>query len=206
MGRGSPLYQARVEAVFPSQADDAVVALADLEAARRRSAAGGPLILAVDVAQFGNDKTTFAVRHGNVVRVVRSYGGRDLMRTTGEVSKLARELEREHGRRPVVVVDDAGLGGGVTDRLRELREVHVVAYTGAGKATRPNQSPNKRSKSWFALAKLSSGSTSTRTTRSWRPTCSRPATRSTRQVGALSRASRSRGGGCAGAPTGATRS
>jgi hypothetical protein len=97
------------------------VSLADLERAQRqRLEPGVPLVLGVDVARFGSDRTVLAVRRGNVVRVAQSFGGRDLMQTTGAVTELARALTAEHGRKPTVVVDDVGLGGGVTDRLREL--------------------------------------------------------------------------------------
>jgi hypothetical protein len=152
-GEHSPLWQVRIAAEFPSQADDVVVALADLEAAQARMLAPGwPLVLSCDVARFGSDQTVLAVRRGNVVRVVKSYGGRDTMRTVGEISRLARDLLREHGRRPTLVVDDAGLGGGVTDRLRELNEFRVVPYTGAKQAAKPADYPNRRSEDWHRLA------------------------------------------------------
>src|SRR5262249_52437915 len=84
-GRGSPLWQVRIGAEFPSQSDDVVVSLGDLEGAQRRELEpGSPLILACDVARFGSDQTVMVVRRGNVVRLARSYGGRDTMRTTGE--------------------------------------------------------------------------------------------------------------------------
>jgi phage terminase large subunit len=154
-GEGSPLWQVRIAAEFPSQSDDALVALGDLEAAQARELEpGAELVVACDVARFGNDQTVLAVRRGNVVRVAKVYGGRDTMRTVGEIMQLARNLRSEHGRRPVLVVDDAGLGGGVTDRLRELGEFHVVAYNGAKAAARPAEYPNRRSEDWFALAEL----------------------------------------------------
>src|SRR5262249_59664014 len=106
----------RIAAEFPSESDDVVVSLGELEAARgRRLEPGWPLVLACDVARFGLDSTVLAVRHGNVVRLAKSYSGRDTMRTVGEITQAARDLLREHGRRPTLVVDDAGLGGGATD-------------------------------------------------------------------------------------------
>jgi phage terminase large subunit len=152
-GELSPLYQVRIAAEFPSQVDDCVVALGDLEGAQARTLEPGwPLVLSCDVARFGSDQTVLAVRRGNVVRIVKSYAGRDTMKTVGEISRLARDLLREHGRRPVLVVDDAGLGGGVTDRLRELNEFRVIAYTGAKTAAKPADYPNRRSEDWHRLA------------------------------------------------------
>lgn len=152
-GAKSPLYEVRVLADFPSQSDDVVVALGDLEGAQRRELEPGwPLVIAVDVARFGSDSTVFVVRRGNVARVARTYHGRDLMGTVGEITKLARELAAEHGANPTIVIDDAGLGGGVTDRLRELREFVVVDYLGARAARTQRDYPNRRSEDWFALS------------------------------------------------------
>ncbi len=154
-GETSPLYQVRVAAEFPSQSDDVVVSLGDLEGAQARELPSGlPLIVSVDVARFGSDETVLVVRSGNVARIAKVYGGRDLMRTTGEIVSLARQLEREHGSKPTVIVDDAGLGGGVTDRLREQGEFHVVDYLGARSARAPRDYPNKRSEDWFALSEV----------------------------------------------------
>ena len=154
-GEGSPLYQVRIKAEFPSQSDDAVVALGDLEGAQGRELEGGwPLVVSCDVARFGSDQTVIAVRRGNVLRLARSYGGKDTMQTVGEITRLARELQREHGRKPTIIVDDAGVGGGVTDRLKELREFKVYAYNSARSAAHPAEYPNRRSEDWFALAEL----------------------------------------------------
>ena len=154
-GEGSPLWQVRIAAEFPSQSDDVVVSLGDLEQAQRNDLEPGePLVLSCDVARFGSDNTVFAVRRGHVIRVVQSYGGRDTMRTVGEITKLARELETAHGVRPLVVVDDAGLGGGVVDRLKELNEFPVKAYLGAKAATQPADYPNARCEDWFRLAEV----------------------------------------------------
>ena len=153
-GEGSPLWQVRIAADFPSESDDVVVALGDLEGAQRRELEPGlPLIVACDVARFGSDQTVLAVRRGNVVRIAKAYGGRDTMRTAGEITVLARSLQAQHGYRPTLVVDDAGVGGGVTDRLRELAEFPDVRdFNAARAATRQADYPNKRSESWFDLA------------------------------------------------------
>jgi hypothetical protein len=87
-GEQSPLYQVRIGAEFPSQSDDVVVALGDLEAAQQRELEPGwPLIVACDVARFGSDNTVIAIRRGNVVRIAKSYGGRDTMRNVGELTR-----------------------------------------------------------------------------------------------------------------------
>ena len=151
-GERSPLAGAGA-GEFPSTTDDTVCALAEVEAARARELEPGlPLIIAVDVARFGSDQTVFCVRAGNVARLAKVYGGRDLMQTTGQIVDLARQLQRNRGHLPTIVIDDAGLGGGVTDRLRELGEFPVDAFLGAGAARDSREYPNKRSQGWFDLA------------------------------------------------------
>lgn len=149
----SPLWQVRVLGDFSTVADDNVVGLADLEAAQARVvAAGSPVVIGVDVARFGADRTCIAVRRGRRVHVARAYVGHDLMHTAGEVARVARQAALESNERPRIVVDDVGVGGGVTDRLRELGEFQVVAFNGGAAAFRPDEYPNRRSEAWFVLA------------------------------------------------------
>jgi hypothetical protein len=76
------------------------------------------------------------------------------MQTVGEITRLALELQQRHQRRPTVIVDDAGVGGGVTDRLRELRQLRVTAYNSAAAASSKHDYPNRRCEDWFTLAEL----------------------------------------------------
>ncbi|MGZ4380586.1 MAG: hypothetical protein ACXVZ3_04080 [Gaiellaceae bacterium] len=153
-GEGSNEYRIRVLGEFPSESEDSVVSLGDLQAAHAQNLEPGfPLVIGCDIARFGSDQNVLSVRRGNVIRVARSYGGRDLMQTTGAITELARALTEEHGRRPVIVVDDVGLGGGVTDRLRELGEFRVIDHNGGRKASSRDY-PNRRSELWFQFAEL----------------------------------------------------
>jgi hypothetical protein len=139
---------------FPAQADDTVVARADLEHAQeQRIEPGFPLVVGVDVARFGGDKTVIAVREGHRIRVVKVTQGRDLMWTCGAVLDAARSLQKTKGRRPKIVVDDVGLGGGVTDRLREIGEFQVVAFNGGGKAS-SRAAVNRRSELWLRAGEV----------------------------------------------------
>ena len=139
---------------FPTRADDAVVARADLEQAHEQIIeAALPLVIGVDVARFGGDKTVLAVREGHRVRVAKVYAGKDLMWTTGAVLDLARELHAAKGRKPRIVVDDVGLGGGVTDRLREIGEFQITAFNGSGRAS-SRDAVNRRSELWLLAGEV----------------------------------------------------
>lgn len=157
-GESSPLYQVRVLGEFPSSADDTVCSLAEVEAAQAREVqASAPVVVACDVARFGSDETVIAVRRGGQVRVAKVYRGRDTMETAGVVLREARKAASLSAIQPVIVIDDAGLGGGVTDRLRETSEYRVIAFNGAQTALEPREYPNKRSEAWFRFADRLSG-------------------------------------------------
>ena len=152
-GEGSPLWDVRVLGQFPKQSDDTVVALGELEAAQARSTGPGfPLIVTCDVARFGSDETVIAVRRGNQVRIVKSYGGQDTMATAGHVLRAAREAAATSETRPAIIVDDVGVGGGVTDRLREIGEYRVVPFNAGASPRERDEYPNRRSEAWFDFA------------------------------------------------------
>lgn len=150
-GEDSPAYHVRVLGEFPAASDDTVCPLSTVEAAQaRRLEPGEPVVVGCDVARFGSDETVISVRHGNRVRVARRRSGQNLMATVGDVLEVARGT----GHPPTllrIVVDDPGVGGGVTDRLVEVGEFPVVAFRG-GDASFSGDYPNRRSELWFSFA------------------------------------------------------
>jgi phage terminase large subunit len=155
----NPVFQVRALGEFPSVADDNVVPLGKLEAAyRREQPLGLPVVIAVDVARFGSDETVLAIRHGRHVRVQKVLAGKSTMEVTGEVVAAARAVRDEGVDWPLIVIDDAGVGGGVTDRLRELASQgvfqggRIVAYNGGQRARQHRDYPNRRSELWFTFS------------------------------------------------------
>jgi hypothetical protein len=152
-GEDSPTYQIRVLGEFPTAADTQIMGLAAIEAAQQREVAPEPpAIVACDVARFGSDETVIAIRLGRNVRIARAYHGKDLMQTCGHIVEVVRHL-RNQGVDARIVVDDAGLGGGVTDRLRE-QGYSVDAFNGGERAADPSLYPNRRSEAWFAFSEV----------------------------------------------------
>lgn len=158
--RLNPVYEVRVLGQFPSQGDRAVVPMFEVENAQARDVAEGwPHVLTCDVARFGDDETVIAVRQGMRVRILEVIQGQDTMATAGMIVRYARELVHPEFGRPLIVVDDAGVGGGVTDRLRELaredgNRFRVVTFNGANATAESNKDeyPNARSELWFEFA------------------------------------------------------
>jgi phage terminase large subunit len=142
---------------LPSPADDTVCALGDVESAQARLAPRGrPLVIACDVARFGSDETVITVRHGNRVRIAPTYVGQDTMRTVGEILEVAPVRGDGIVYLPAsltpIVVDDTGVGGGVTDRLREIERVP--------RSSRSTPASRRSSRTTTRTAAASSGSRS----------------------------------------------
>jgi len=126
-GEDSPIYQVRVLGQFPEQGEDSLISLRWAEEAQEReldAAASGSSDhdLGVDVARFGADESVcYARRNGSVVGF-ECWRGYDTVASAGRVSRMAAE---HHAA--TIKVDDPGIGGGVTDRLRELAREGVLA-------------------------------------------------------------------------------
>lgn len=127
-GESSNVVRVRVYGEFPKQEDDVFVPLSVVEGAisNDMETDGTPSIIevGVDVARFGDDDTVIAPKVGAVVRSLIVKNGQNLMRTTGDILKLCNELLDEfpdYTGKIYVKIDDTGLGGGVTDRLKEIK-------------------------------------------------------------------------------------
>lgn len=145
---GTPWWAAKVLGQFPDSASNQLISLALVEAARQiphntdhRDAAG------LDVARFGSDDSVLVEGAGNGPETVTVAHGQDTMSTAGWAARFLRD------RRGILAIDDAGVGGGVTDRLREQHLPGTVLAVNAGE--RPDNDPderyaNMRAQLWWA--------------------------------------------------------
>jgi len=142
-GADSALYANRVLGEFHEGDEDTLIPLSWIDAAIARwhlwNDAGRPevpgrRIVGVDVARTGGDATILAHRMGLVITELEPHNREDTMQTAARVIPLITRAEDDDPADPrrVAVVDSAGVGGGVVDRLRELK-LPVLAYTGAAK-------------------------------------------------------------------------
>jgi len=152
-GADSPMYLARVKGIFPTNLTDTLIPLGWIERARARwedatvLAQPGIQTLGVDVARFGSDLTVFVHGIGNRFKIVHSVQGQDLMQTCGQVVRHMKDLGIDAAN---VRIDDTGLGGGVTDRLKELGHKVTAINFGAG-ASREEDYANARAELFFCL-------------------------------------------------------
>ena len=121
-GRESNKYRVRVEGEFHNAADDTVIPLSLIEAARSRDVA--PLnfipVWGVDVGRFGDDSSALAKRQGNtLLEPVQEWHGKDTV-------QLATLIFREFQATPddlkprEILVDEIGIGAGVVDQMGVL--------------------------------------------------------------------------------------
>lgn len=74
-----------------------------------------PEELGVDVARFGDDQTTIYKRKGMKVVDYKKLQGND----TQQVARIAWDMADRNPNTPIKV-DDSGVGGGVTDKLKDM--------------------------------------------------------------------------------------
>jgi phage terminase large subunit len=150
-GEDSPVFQARVQGEFPTEGDDTLIPLRWVEdAVQRVEERIGPFThsLGVDVARFGSDKTVMCVIDGKTANIVRVLQGRDTTEIAGHVKQLSNEWRFE-GR---IAIDDDGVGGGVTDRLRE-DGFNVMPINSGAKAFQEGRYYNRRAELWWEARK-----------------------------------------------------
>jgi len=100
-----------------------------LEACGKSMEPGSPRVIGVDVARsLGGDESVVALRQGSVGSLVEHVRTNDLMVVTG----LAAKAKRDHAPIDAMNVDADGMGGGVVDRLREMKH-DVNEFHGGGK-------------------------------------------------------------------------
>lgn len=149
-GADSPLARAKIYGLWPEQGSDALISLAAVERAQAdyTPPTGPPAVVGCDVARFGTDETTtYGVWADGTVALLQAITGQNLMATVGFLQSTGA---------PLVIVDDTGVGGGVTDRLNERAQAkewagHVVGVNFGSRATDPEKYFNMRTELYWTL-------------------------------------------------------
>jgi len=162
-GEDSPVFVARVVGDFPSFEGDVLVPYTWLERAEDiEDGCDGPRVVACDVARHGRDRTVLIGAEGGSILCgetiartpeestapeARTYGigadpkhplYRSVVVTAEACSRMRREIGAEY-----IVIDDTGLGGGVTDILRHAGENVIPINFGASPTDKP-RTPEER--------------------------------------------------------------
>lgn len=167
-GIDSPTFQSKVRGVFPKVSIDTLIHPDWVLKAQMREAyrAKGDSKMGVDVARYGKNHTIIMLRQGGWIRAVHDIAYGPTTQTAGLVQQTGNDVVREtSGLLPCAFVDDAGVGGGVTDLLGENGYPHVAIQPGAaGVQKLPNGTPrfyNLRSELMWNLREALAGPSET---------------------------------------------
>jgi hypothetical protein len=141
-------YPANAIEAFQTSGDDPLIKPEHILAARKDKEAKehGPLVIGVDPARFGDDRTSIIRRNGRVAHGLESHRKKDTMEVAGIVARIIR---KENPAR--VFVDVGGLGAGVVDRLKELGFSEVEGVNAGEKALEPDKFANRRAEMWGTM-------------------------------------------------------
>lgn len=159
-GEDSDFVRVRVKGEFPRASSMQFIRTDIVEEAQKRVATSGladPLIMGVDVARFGDDKSVFFWRRGRDARTIEpiKFSGVDTMTLASKVMEMSRGCDHTNGMKAdAIFIDGGGVGGGVIDRCRQLGlpviEVQFGSAPGGGVMSDADgeRYSNKRSEIW----------------------------------------------------------
>ena len=153
-GEDSDRCRVRIRGEFPRGGSTQFISGDIVAAARKRVVEGHktmPVILGVDVARFGDDRSVIFKRQGRKAEIAGSkaqgiFYGIDTQKLGGLVQEA---IDREHP--DAVVIDGDGIGGSVYDYLKARgydRKTLLVEFHGGGTPTDPHKYLNRRAEIW----------------------------------------------------------
>lgn len=107
----------------------------------------GQLLIGVDPARFGDDRTSIIRRRGRVAYNLQSYSKKDTMEVCGLINRIITDEKPTK-----VLIDIGGLGAGVYDRLKELGHGDLLVSVNGGNSPLDQELYiNKRAEMWGLL-------------------------------------------------------
>ncbi len=152
-GEDSDYVKVRFLGEFPNTSMLQLIPVETISSARRRELnvqSWEPLILAVDIARFGNNESVACFRKGKDARTLPCHRWRGL--TVIETGNRIAGLIAQH-QPDGVFIDEGGVGGGVVDFVRHLGHSCVGVNFGIPASTRPGGAlvANKRAEMFVSL-------------------------------------------------------
>lgn len=140
-------YPSNAAEAFLLSGEDTLIQPELVMRARQAKCEGiGPLLVGVDPARFGNDRTSIIYRRGRKSYNLKSYIKKDTMEVAGIVHKIITSDKPDK-----VFIDVGGLGAGVVDRVNELlggENDIVVAVNSGSSPLDADLYVNKRAEMW----------------------------------------------------------
>lgn len=164
-GEDSPQYQSYVLGNIPESSSETVIALSWVEACQALSPCTTKKntrrpVITCDVAREGDDLSTFGIfdrASFSLVQFSDGCTGWVAKKSLMEIVARCRQAVTLHPTCAAICIDDTGLGGGVTDRLRELQSegkfpstCTIMAVKFGSKAAREDRFKSKKDELWWA--------------------------------------------------------
>lgn len=136
------------EEAFLNSITDTFITLEPVQRARKNHVdTDAPLVIGVDPARGGLDKSAIIRRKGRLAYKAEKYQGLDTMQLVGKIKVI---IEKE--RPAKVFVDCIGIGAGVVDRLHEMGYQYcVIGVNVARAANNADQFLNLRAELWHEM-------------------------------------------------------
>lgn len=159
-GLDSDYVKVRVRGLPPSASSTQFIGRELIQAARKRQAGAEdyqPIIVSVDVARFGDDRSVIRTRRGRDAKTwpKKVYRGLNTMQLAAKVAEHVAELGHVQ-QVGAVFIDGVGVGGGVVDRCRQLNVPNIFEVNG-GSAPNDSRYFNKRAEMYGNLRDWLSG-------------------------------------------------
>lgn len=151
-GEDSDRARVRIRGEFPRGGSTQFISGEVVAGARKRIVEGFksmPVILGVDVARFGDDRSIICRRQGRKAEFTGKFYGIDTQNLGGKVQEAIDEQKPD-----AVVIDGDGIGGAVFDYLKARgydRKTVLVEFHGGGTPQDPHKYLNRRAEIWGEL-------------------------------------------------------
>lgn len=154
--RLGPVAQPRILGIRPTGSANSVFSEGlwqKLVRARKKLDMTWPLQVGVDVARYGNDFTVICIRRGLVTLVLEKHNGWSMPQIAARVKILVDEhvTPAEDPLTIPVLIDDTGVGGGLTDLAGQHRFIGVNL---SWKSEREDEYADTRSQLWFDAVEI----------------------------------------------------
>lgn len=150
-GDDSDIYRVRVLGEFPVHGMNSMVSRERVELSLDRkisldSVSYAPIIIGVDPAWLGLDRSVIVMRQGIFAQVLEVMRGFDSVELATRVISLVRKLDAD-----AVAIDVTGVGAGCYDHIKHHSGIRPNPVVFASKPSKPEQFINKRAEIWWRM-------------------------------------------------------
>ena len=161
-GPQSPLFQAKVLGIFPENAEDTIVPVylwkqAKINESKPEDIELDDIMIGVDPARFGDDKTGVAFKVQNKLLKLKQKGGMDTTKVSNWIDMQIKNtfVGLDNLKSIPINVDAIGIGAGVADQLRNILDYkNVMDIKSSEKAIESDRFFNKRTEMMWNIREL----------------------------------------------------